>query len=318
MKAPPLLFSYSSLEHYLDALSPELRQEYEQRIGALVQLELPPVVSLRCLATLIGYSSKFLGAIVKNQEHYYRTFIIPKGNKRRTIHAPKVALKVIQKWFGHHLAEQLEFHDSVYGFVRGRSSVNAAQVHCGARWIYSVDIKDFFPSTSLDKVYHSLVEIGIPGGGADLVARLCCYRSNLAQGSPASPILSNLVFRHADEELSEIAVNNGLRHTRYADDIVFSGTEDLPETVKEEIKQVVISRGWQLSDKKEYFAQQPNRLKVHGLLVHGERARLTKGYRNRIRAYKHLLAAGKITDEDIFRVKGHLNYAKSVEEIEGQ
>lgn len=315
MKAPPLLFSYSSLEHYLDALSHDLREKHGQRIDFLLNQGLPPVVSLRCLATLIGYSSKFLGAIVKNHEHYYRTFTIPKGNKRRTIQAPKVALKVFQKWFGHHLAEHSVFHDSVYGFVRGRSAVHAAQVHCGARWIFSVDIKDFFPSTPIDKIHNSLVEIGYPGTGADLVAKLCCYKGNLAQGSPASPILSNLIFRHADEQLSEIAVNNGLRHTRYADDIVFSGTELLPEIVKEEIRQVVINRGWQLSDKKEYFAQHPNRLKVHGLLVHGERARLTKGYRNRIRAYKHLLSAGKITDDDFFRVKGHLNYAKSVEEI---
>lgn len=292
-----------------------MRVKYGQRIDLLVSQGLPPVVSLRCLSTLIGYSSKFLGAIVQNHEHYYRTFTIPKGNKKRTIQAPKVALKVIQKWIGEHLSEKLEAHDAVYGFVRGRSAVDAAQIHCAARWIYSVDIKDFFPSTPIAKIYNSLVEIGYPGTGGDLIAKLCCYKGRLGQGSPASPVLSNLVFRQADEELFEIATNHGLRYTRYADDIVFSGTEGFPEDIKEQIKHVIVGKGWVLSEGKEYFAQYPNRLKVHGLLVHGEKARLTKGYRNRIRAYKHLLATAKITEEDMLRVKGHLAYAKSVEAI---
>lgn len=57
----------------------------------------------------------------------------------------------------------------------------------------------------------------------------------------------------------------------------------------------------------------PNRLKVHGLLVHGEKVRLTKGYRNRIRAYKHLYGKDKIKDEDVKRIVGHITYASQVE-----
>jgi len=75
-------------------------------------------------------------------------------------------------------------------------------------------------------------------------------------------------------------------------------------------------QGWEISEKKEYYAERPNRLKVYGLLVHGERPRLTKGYRNRIRAFRHLLEAEKITEEDLKRIKGHLAYAQSVEDID--
>ena len=42
-------------------------------------------------------------------------------------------------------------------------------------------------------------------------------------------------------------------------------------------------------------------------------ARLTKGYRNRLRAFKHLLEIGRISENDRSKVAGHLSYAQSVE-----
>ena len=95
--------------------------------------------------------------------------------------------------------------------------------------------------------------------------------------------------------------------------IVFSGKGEFPEQIKRSVKNVIESRGWKIAEAKEYLAKQPNRLKVHGLLVHGEKPRLTKGYRNRIRAFRHLLAKEAIDSEDFARVMGHISYANSVE-----
>jgi hypothetical protein len=265
------------------------------------------------LATLFGYSAKFAGALYMRSEKYYRTFTIPKGKKRRTINAPKVALKVIQKWFGFHLAEAVKFDGAVYAFVQGRSAVDAAALHCGADWVYSVDIENFFPSTPLQTVAQALTEVGYPEHGAEVIAKLCCYNGGLAQGSPASPVLSNLVFRDVDAELMAVAKAHELRFTRYADDVVFSGKGEFPEEIKPGVKNAIESRGWKIATAKEHLAKRPNRLKVHGLLVHGENPRLTKGYRNRIRAFKHLLAKDAIDPEDFARVMGHLSYASSVE-----
>jgi len=306
------LVSFASVEHFLKALPEEVQGLYAQDCKQLCAKYLPPVVSIRCLATLFGYSAKFTGALYRRSENYYRTFTIPKGKKRRTINAPKVALKVIQKWFGFHLAEAVKFDGSVYGFVKGRSAVDAAALHCGADWIYSVDIENFFPSTPLAKVAEALTEIGYPQHGAELIAKLCCYTGGLAQGSPASPVLSNLVFRAADAELVAIAEVHKLCFTRYADDVVLSGKGEFPEEIKPLVRNVIESRGWKIAQAKERLSKRPNRLKVHGLLVHGEKPRLTKGYRNRIRAFKHLLAKEAIDPEDYARVMGHLSYAQSI------
>lgn len=318
MLAPPLLVSYSSLEDYLSALSPEMRKMYEEEIRALVDRQLPPVVSSRCLSVLFGYSIKFVNALALRNYKYYREFTIRKGNKQRKIQAPRVALKVIQKWFGHHLAETLPVEDYVYGFVSGRSAVDAAAKHCGASWVYSVDIENFFPSTKDDLIIQALNELGYSEKGARLITYLCCYGSYLGQGAPSSPVLSNLVMRPIDIQLKSVADELGITLTRYADDIVLSGRKDFPKELRLRVANIFASTDWKLAANKEYLAEakKGQRLKVYGLLVNGEMPRLTKGYRNRIRAYRHLLATDKVKSEDKRRIIGHIKFAESVENWE--
>jgi RNA-directed DNA polymerase len=313
MIAPPLLVSYSSLDDYLASLSPELREQYEGQIRALVNRGLPPVVSAHCLATLFGYSTKFVYALKRKSWKYYRNFTIQQGKKKRKIQAPKVSLKVIQKWFGFHLAKAISYEEFVYGFVEGRSALDAAAVHTNAKWVYSIDIKDFFPSTSEDVLKINLQSLGYSEKASDLITALCCHRANLAQGSPSSPVLSNLVMRDIDSKLHELSIKHGIRFTRYADDIVFSGQSDFPEELRNETKALFETTCWELSQSKEYFAQLPKRLKVHGLLVHQDKPRLTKGYRNKIRAFKHMLEVGKVNEKDLKRLSGHIKYAEAVE-----
>jgi hypothetical protein len=211
------------------------------------------------------------------------------------------------------LAEAVRPADYVFGFVRGQSTIRAAALHCRSNWVYSLDIEDFFPSTLINKVVEALVALGYPHHGAELAGKLCCFQGGLSQGSPASPVLSNLVFRDADSKLMALAQEYQIRYGRYADDIVFSGQDNFPADLPEKAKSVIESGGWKVSPEKEWLAKRPNRLKVHGLLVHGQHPRLTKGYRNKIRAYKHLLEANRVSDEDEARIRGHLSYAKSVE-----
>lgn len=315
MIAPPLLVSYNSVDDYLNALPDELRTVHENDIVRLAKHGFPPVRSSRCLATLFGYSVTFLNALHKNNSRYYRQFSIKSGKKLRTIHSPKIALKVIQKWFGHHISQAMPMPDHVFGFIECRSSIDAAATHCGARWVYSLDIQNFFHSIKLNMVEKSLVELGYTRHAANLIASLCCFKDCLPQGSPASPPLSNLVFQNTDEKLKTISTKYDVTYTRYADDIVFSGSEEFTSGIKSDIYAALTIDGWKLSEDKEYFSDSAfgKRLKVHGLLVHGENVRLTKGYRNRIRAYKHLIETKRVKQGDIRRLQGHVNYSSAVD-----
>ena len=313
MNAPPFLVSFSSVDDYLSSLTPNLRDRYGDEICYLANKGLPPVVSTQCLATLFGFTTTFVYAMKDHSWKYYRNFSIRKGKKKREIQAPKVSIKVIQKWFGFHLAKHLRFDDYVYGFIEGRSAIDAAAFHTEAKWIYSVDIKDFFPSTKKQVLIPSLKSLGYSDDACNLITSLCCYYDALPQGAPSSPVLSNLAMKDIDVKLQQLSLQHNIRFTRYADDIVFSGKSDFPLELKDQVKVLFEQSCWELSPQKEYFAQLPNRLKVHGLLVHQEKPRLTKGYRNKIRAYKHLLALNKVNRKDINRLLGHVKYSDSVD-----
>lgn len=249
-------------------------------------------------------------------QRYYRRFVIRKGKKTRQIEAPKVALKLIQRWIGAHVASATSLPDCVFGFIPGKPGVTeAAQMHCGARWVYSLDLRDFFPSIAASRVMSALVARGYSERASSLIVRLTTLGGRLPQGSPASPVLSNLVFLETDKVLQELANQAGIRYSRYADDLVFSGLGEVPSNLVANVKAALSAQRWVIAPEKEHLAELPARLKVHGLLVHGQTPRLTKGYRNKIRAYRHLLLNGKIAPDDLSRIRGHIAYADHVKKL---
>ena len=324
MKLPhPLLnskfFIFAGASELLRALAGEVSDKELGLIGVLAEKGLPPITSRSVLATMLGVSPGLVWSFVERPRRYYREFSIPKGLQgERKIQAPRIALKIVQKWLSIHFERAYIPPSHVYGFVQGRSHIMAAMQHTEAQWVFSVDIRDFFQTTPCWFVAKKLMELGYEPEGAGLVASLCCYSAFLAQGAPSSPVLSNICFQALDESLFALSEKYGVRLTRYADDIVFSGTSSFPVELKEEVLSLFADGPWALSDHKIELSIAPiQRLKVHGLLVHGEKARLTKGYRNRLRGFKHVLATGQVREEDVSRLIGHLNYADMVERVVG-
>lgn len=87
----------------------------------------------------------------------YRSFSIKKksGNER-VIHAPKKGLKSIQRVLGVVLQCLFEPHDATMGFVRGKSIVHNAKVHVSSRYVYNIDLRDFFHSIDQARFWKCL------------------------------------------------------------------------------------------------------------------------------------------------------------------
>ena len=127
-------------------------------------------------------------------------------------------------------------------------------------------------------------------------------------------MLSNIALHEIDCKVAELAEESGWNFTRYADDIVLSGMGRAPADVLTKLDNFFGSANcWSLSSKKRLTAEAPQRLKVHGLLVNGKRLRLTKGYRNRIRAFVYLWKNKKIAEEDERSILGHILYARQID-----
>lgn len=57
---------------------------------------------------------------------------------------------------------------------------------------------------------------------ATILAQIACDGSSLPQGSPCSPVISNLIGHIVDIRLARLAKKHKCRYSRYADDITFS------------------------------------------------------------------------------------------------
>lgn len=305
-------FQFASSNELLRALDGHCSPEELANINVLFEQGVPVVTSRLVLATLLGVNPGLIWSFQYKTSHYYRIFSIPKGQGKREIQAPKVALKLIQKWLATVFSSTLQFQDHVFGFVSGRSHIDAAIEHVGAHWVFGVDIRDFFRSTPQQLVQSKLQELGYPINGACLLASITCLHGFLAQGSPASPVISNLCFTEWDIKLKALADKHNCRMTRYADDIVFSGVGTCPAELHSDVKEVIDSSPWRLAPEKIEAHALPHRLKVHGLLVDGMTPRLTKGYRNKLRAFKHMLLRADISPDDRARLSGHVSYSKHV------
>lgn len=305
-------FSFETLEELTTALGDAVEPAEIGEIARLAAAGLPPITSHHALAVMIGINPGLAWSLENRTHKYYRHFQIPKGKSFRSIQAPKIALKIIQKWISVHIQRKYEAPDHVFGFVAGRSHIDAAQMHVGADWVTSIDIKDFFQSTPRNLIFQSLVEIGYSTYSASIISNLSCLGGFLSQGSPCSPIFSNMCFQHLDREILALSVGHQITVSRYVDDIVFSGQGHPPENLISEIRDIMSRSPWKIAEEKVEQVAKPRRLKVHGLLVHGDNIRLTKGYRNRIRAIEYLMRMERIPKDRILSAKGHITYAAQV------
>jgi RNA-directed DNA polymerase len=132
-------------------------------------------------------------------------------------------LSQLQKNISRDIDESVSFPGHVQGFVRKRSTVWNATIHIGQRVIVHADIENFFDSIDIGQVRKAFIRLGCPETTASLLAKICTLKGILPQGASTSPIVSNLVCQDLDTDLSGFAIREGIRYSRYGDDMTFSG-----------------------------------------------------------------------------------------------
>jgi RNA-directed DNA polymerase len=90
----------------------------------------------------------------KKKPKAYNTFEVSKrSGGTRTIHAPKPGLKALQTTVAFILQCVYEPHRAAYGFVPNKSIKDNAQLHQSSKYVFNVDLKDFFPSIDQPRVW---------------------------------------------------------------------------------------------------------------------------------------------------------------------
>ncbi|MCA6110923.1 retron Ec67 family RNA-directed DNA polymerase/endonuclease [Bradyrhizobium cenepequi] len=199
------------------------------------------------LARVLGVKPASLSFVLYwlADDQKYETFTIPKkGGGRRLITAPKPRLKMIQTKLADLLLDihvELESARSrvqcqlAHGFKPDFSIVTNATAHRNKRYVFNADLKDFFPSINFGRVLGFFTKdhnFSLEPKVATVIAQIACHNNQLPQGSPCSPVISNLIAHVLDIHLSKVARAGRCTYTRYVDDLTFSTNEkEFPASV---------------------------------------------------------------------------------------
>jgi len=255
----------------------------------------PGFSSLEGLCQLLKVDKKkLLNFLYKNKSNHYVSFSISKKNgTHRTIKAPKLVMKKLQRELLAHLDKFYSPKFSSHGFIAGRSIKTNALVHSGKRYVFNIDLKNFFESIHFGRVRNLFMSqpFNAPHNVATVMAHICCSDGRLAQGAPTSPLISNMICRKLDAQLQALAKAEKCHFTRYADDITFSFTstlrhlpKDIVETAEDrraipgrELEKIIQANGFMINHEKTRLQHQSQRQMVTGLVVN-ERPNVTRDF----------------------------------------
>jgi len=231
--------------------------------------------------------------------HRYRQFKIKKKSGGfRLITAPRTkTYKMLLQYVNIILKALYSPSDFAMGFTEGRSVVTNAEKHLGQNYVLNLDLKDFFPSIDQARVWKrlQLAPFNFPVEAASVIAGLCCMKFKseedektlyvLPQGSPTSPIITNMICDKLDRRLAGLAKRFGLRYTRYADDITFSSMHNVYQPNGEfwtELRRIIADQRFTINEDKTRLQKRGSCQEVTGVMV-SEKLNVSQKYVRDIR-----------------------------------
>lgn len=328
-----------------------LLKDKENNEDKLLAQELPLIKDDKALAEFLGIEYKKLRFLVYHRDvvlvdHYHRYTIPKKKGGERNIAAPKSILKNAQRKILEEILSKIPTSEYAHGFLRGKSVVSGAKAHMTQKssgtetqLLINMDLEDFFPTITFERVRGMFKTFGYSGYIASMLAMLCTYcermpievrgeikyvkTSNriLPQGSPASPMITNIICVKLDKRLSALASKYNCIYTRYADDMSFSFIEEKDDLNLRKFmgltSKIVGEEGLNINKKKTRFLRKNNRQCITGVVINNEQIGVAKKWIKTLRAA--IYNANKLKNSGVLipsktinEISGMISWVKSV------
>ena len=290
---------------------------------------------------LISLGNKFqsIVALHPKPEEEYRTFRIPKKTHGyREINAPEPALKIAQKTIADALLYKLKIlpHDSAWAYTKGRDVVGAMKEHQHnkSRWYLKIDLHDFFGSCNAAFIRRQLISI-YPFAAfkepnrtnlIDYIIHMAMRNDGLPQGTPLSPVLTNLIMVPFDYNINrllnklsndETIYKQRYVYTRYADDMIISAKCSFDyKIIIDELKRLFNGTPLVINEEKTRYGSSAGRNWNLGIMCNKDN-KLTVGYKRKQHLksiiYNYINATDRWTLEDLRWLLGEIAWITNVE-----
>lgn len=319
-----------------------------KKLDALKQITTKP-----SLAKLLGVTPQNLTHtlyIIKPENLYTSFSILKRTGGTRTIYAPADTLKLIQSRLSNLLQDCIkEINDAKYpnlklekvptlahGFVKKRSILTNAIVHLNKKNVLNIDLSNFFDSFNFGRVRGFFIKnrkFQLDPHIATVIAQIACLNNKLPQGSPCSPVITNLISHPLDIRLASLAKKYSCSYSRYADDITISTQKSVfPNQIMmqeengeylagKKLTHEITRAGFSINEKKTRIQYKNSRQDVTGLIVN-KKPNVKKEYWRTVKSQCHsLFHEGTFTKKttggevvgNINELEGQLNFIDQVD-----
>lgn len=253
----------------------------------------------------------------------------------RAVFSPGKTLKHYLSFLSRVLFDRLPVEkDVVYSYRKGVNVVNAVEKHADNKFFFQSDIENFFGNITKEIIKKTILSAIDQCPIADIetwierILDLVTIEGALPPGYPTSPAISNACLLSFDKRLFAWCNEHSLIYTRYADDIIVSGTDDtwmnslsskVTELLNEELNNSI-----KLNPQKTKIIRPGEKIKILGIaILPNGKVSVDGKLKKRTETAMHLLLKDKKMFQSFFKeadldkalkkFSGQLNYINTVD-----
>ncbi len=309
----------------------------------------------------------------RTYDYYRVFPIAKRNGDKRWISVPSKSLLKIQKWINKEiLSSEFVLNNISYNstaYISKKGHIFNAKQHFGNNDVVKLDITRFFESISERQVFHVFHNLGYKPYVCFILSRVCTrtirlssdkriltdpkrwatnkeYKfssssqnqkaqsiGHLPQGAPTSPLLSNLISQNFDKKVVEIAQSKYLTYTRYADDLVLSGSIESRSEASaliRNISKILREDGFKINFQKTRYRPKGSRQIITGICINdSNQIRVPKSYKDKVRQELYYISKFGLSNHCrkigvqnpatyLLRLEGKIKYIGSIENINGE
>ena len=248
-----------------------------------------------------------------------------KNNKIRTIYAPNENMIYALENLNYLLQKTYDRRNEDFqvAYKKGKNVVSNASIHKDKKYIFNLDIKDFFPSCKRHYVekYIDFLFLNC-GNRAPEIKSFFLDRVLIDEalfiGSPIAGTLANAILSDPVDYIYNMTEKTGMSFSVYADDITFGSNKFICKRYVYKLFNIAFTYynmqdDFKLNEKKSVGFSN-NRRKITGVVVnHNDQLSVPQKYYRNLRVEIEKLAHNK-SQPDIQKLRGQIAYAIMVDE----
>lgn len=168
----------------------------------------------------------------------------------------------------------------LHSAVKQRSYHTNAQVHIGNKFVFAIDLKDFYPSVTKYKLYLFFKDkFKLSSDIAMFYAVLSTCKSDdgsyrLGQGLSQSSTLAYLVNYSLFNYLYYYSKDNDIEMSIYVDDVVFSSEKEIPQSFIDRLFGIIKRNDMLIKRQKVHNYKKESVKKITGVYINGNKTRV--------------------------------------------